>query len=66
MKHLVIISGTFKQRRHSKPEPMLAICSDAETPIIFIRTNGKPYLGKTIWSYDLHYHTPWSKIEFLD
>ncbi len=64
MKQLYAITGTFKPRKHSKPEPMLAICEDVDTPVAIFRVNGKPYQGKNVWSYDLHHHLPWAKFEF--
>ena len=66
MTQLFTIQCRFQTHQHSTPVDGIAICSDPNTPITFIHPDGKPYLGKDIWTYNLRHHYPWSRHDIID
>jgi len=60
---LFTIPCWFIVKRNTKRIDGLAVCSDPDTPVTFIHPDGKPYNGKTIWSYGLKHYQPWTKHE---
>lgn len=60
---MFVIACRFRTKKKGISVNGLAICSDPDTPVTFIYSDGKPYLGKDIWSYTLLHEEPWALIQ---
>lgn len=57
---LAVIQCRFQITEGSPVVDGLAICSNPDTPVTFIHTDGTPYTGKDIWTYNLLHYKPWA------
>lgn len=60
---LYAIACTFKLVKDGEEYNGLAICSDPDTPVTFVHSDGIAITeGDDIWNYQLHHHQPWACI----
>ena len=59
---MYVIECSFTISEKSDPCQGIAICSDPDTPVTFVHSDGSPYNGESIWNYTLHHYKPWAKI----
>lgn len=59
---LYAIPCRFKIAKDAEVVEGLAICTDPNTPTVFIHPNGEPYTGTEMWYYTLMHYRPWAKL----